>query len=599
MSEPVLLFVDLFCGAGGTTTGIEHAKCFDKKVAKVIACVNHDENAIASHRENHPDCIHFTEDIRTVDLTEVATILRHNRVMNPNAKFALWASLECTEYSKAKGGIARDADSRTLANYLPRYLDAAEIFCDGFDYVFVENVVEFMKGGPMRIKPKKFHKDRTELFLIKDKKTKQWKYGWEPIPETRGLYYRQWVERMKSYGYEFEHKLLNSADFGAHTSRTRYFGVFAKKGLPIKFPTPTHSKKPTGTLKKWRPVKEVLDFSDEGESIFTRKKDLAERTMQRIYAGLVKYIALGDTSFIQKYYSGRPKGKVNSTEEPCSTITTAAGLTLVQPTFMLKYNSTNKKTGKHIPPSIEDPSPALSTQGRLGLVNTKFIAYYYGSHTLSSVDEPCQVLRTKDGGSLVQPEFWIDRQYNGEHNHSSIESPIGALPTFPKANLASAWILSPHFNNNGSSVEEPMKVITANRKHHCLMFPQWGVGPQCSHSVDKPSPVLPARMDKMMPQFVVAEETGTPIAIAIFDDDREIVKKIKMFMAAYGIVDIKMRMLRIPELKKITGFGEDYVLKGNQQEQKKYIGNAVPVLLAKAIIESFAEILIQPIKKAA
>lgn len=70
-------------------------------------------------------------------------------------------------------------------------------------------------------------------------------------------------------------------------------------------------------------------------------------------------------------------------------------------------------------------------------------------------------------------------------------------------------------------------------------------------------------------------------------------------MAAYGIVDIKMRMLRIKELKLITGFDENYVLKGTQQEAKKHIGNAVPVLLAQAIIESFAEMLSSPIKKAA
>ena len=90
-----------------------------------------------------------------------------------------------------------------------------------------------------------------------------------------------------------------------------------------------------------------------------------------------------------------------------------------------------------------------------------------------------------------------------------------------------------------------------------------------------------------------------PVAIAVYDDDSEVTKKIKTFMAAFGIIDIKMRMLRIKELKKITGFGEDYILKGTQQEQKKYIGNAVPVLLAKAIIESFANQIEQPIRKTA
>jgi len=572
-----------------------------RKAAKVIACVNHDKNAIVSHQANHPDCLHFTEDIRTLDLTALVTVARHSRkifddvamlfidlfcgaggvttgiehakiyedlkVTSNRSLMCLWASLECTNFSKAKGGLPRNADSRTLAEHLFRYLDAID-----FDCIFIENVEEFMSWGPL------------------DKEGK-------PISKDRGRDYIKWVESMKAYGYEFEHRILNAADYGAHTNRKRYFGIFAKPGIQISWPEPTHSRKGDKGLQKWRAVKEVLDFGDEGQSIFTRKKPLSERTLERIYAGLVKYVAGGDTSFIQKHYSGRPMGKVNSVDSPCATITTVANLSLVQ-SFMMKYNSTNLKTGKHIPPSVDAPSPALSTQDRLGLVNASFIAYYYTQTTLSSTDDPCNTLRTKDTGQVVMPQFWIDRQFGqGGGKLSSIDDPIGTLPAVPKANLASAWILSPHFNNKGTSVDDPMPVITANKKHHCLMFPQWGTN--CSHSIEKPSPVLPARMDKMCPYIIQADQTGEPIAIVVYDDELDVMKRIKQFMAAYGIVDIKMRMLRIKELKKITGFNEDYILVGTQQQAKKYIGNAVPVLLAKAIIEGFAKMLHEPIRKIA
>ena len=60
-----LLYIDLFCGAGGTSTGVENARYAGEQCAKVIACVNHDANAIASHAANHPEALHFTEDIRT------------------------------------------------------------------------------------------------------------------------------------------------------------------------------------------------------------------------------------------------------------------------------------------------------------------------------------------------------------------------------------------------------------------------------------------------------------------------------------------------------------------------------------------------------
>ena len=63
-----LLYIDLFCGAGGTSTGINTARLGGDECAKVIACVNHDAKAIASHASNHPDAMHFTDDIRKLEL---------------------------------------------------------------------------------------------------------------------------------------------------------------------------------------------------------------------------------------------------------------------------------------------------------------------------------------------------------------------------------------------------------------------------------------------------------------------------------------------------------------------------------------------------
>lgn len=121
-----LLYIDLFCGAGGTTTGVEAARIGGKKCAKVIACVNHDANAIRSHAANHPEALHFTEDIRTLDIAPLAAHLAKCRKLYPGAKVVLWASLECTNFSKAKGGLPRDADSRTLAEHLFRYIEALD-----------------------------------------------------------------------------------------------------------------------------------------------------------------------------------------------------------------------------------------------------------------------------------------------------------------------------------------------------------------------------------------------------------------------------------------------------------------------------------------
>ena len=99
-----LLYIDLFCGAGGTSTGVESATIGGQKCARVIACVNHDKHAIASHLANHPEAKHYTEDIRTLDLTTLIEHTAQERAKNPDSVLVLWASLECTNFSRAKGG---------------------------------------------------------------------------------------------------------------------------------------------------------------------------------------------------------------------------------------------------------------------------------------------------------------------------------------------------------------------------------------------------------------------------------------------------------------------------------------------------------------
>ena len=77
--------------------------------------------------------------------------------------------------------------------------------------------------------------------------------------------------------------------------------------------------------------------------------------------------------------------------------------------------------------------------------------------------------------------------------------------------------------------------------------------------------------------------------VPIYKTDSPLTVEIKEFMNAYGIADIKMRMLKIPELKQIMGFPVDYKLIGTQAEQKKYIGNAVETTMAKVLCEALAK----------
>lgn len=147
-----IYWIDLFCGAGGTSTGIH----LSNENNKVLACVNHDANAIKSHLENHPETIHFTEDIRNFNVVlNLKKIVKEIREKEPKAIINLWASLECTNFSIAKGGQPRDADSRTLANDMFMYLEHLKP-----DYFYVENVREFMAWGPLDHNGKPISKDK-------------------------------------------------------------------------------------------------------------------------------------------------------------------------------------------------------------------------------------------------------------------------------------------------------------------------------------------------------------------------------------------------------------------------------------------------------
>jgi DNA (cytosine-5)-methyltransferase 1 len=552
LSDIELFVIDLFCGAGGLSEGVEEARLDGNKCAKVVCCVNHDKNAILSHDANIPDALHFIEDIRTLELSPISTIVERIRQLYSDAMIMLHASLECTNFSKAKGGQPRDADSRTLAEHLFRYIDVIDP-----DYIQIENVEEFMSWGDM------------------DENGK-------PISMDKGRLYQKWVRNVKKYGYNFEHRILNAADFGAYTTRKRFFGIFAKKSLPIVFPEPTHCKGGRqdmfSRLEKWKPVKDVLDFSDEGTTIF-REKPLAEKTLERIYAGLIKFVAGGKDAFLSRYNTVRPQDTCKSVDEPCGVLTTENRFAKVQVSFLSKQFSGHPES-KNV--SVEEPAGAITCKD-----HHVFVSAYYGNGHNHSVNEPSATVTTKDKLSLVTPRF-IANEYSGGGQHTSIDNICPAILTNPKQKLITCkpWIMNTSFSNIGSNIEEPAQTITANRKWHYLMNPQFN---SAGSSVDNPCFTLIARMDKM-PPYLVATESGR-LAIEIYDNDSPMIVKIKEFMALYGIVDIKMRMLRIPELKKIMGFPEDYVLIGTQADQKKFIGNAVEVTQARKNTEALCKVL--------
>ncbi|CCH02047.1 DNA (cytosine-5-)-methyltransferase [Fibrella aestuarina BUZ 2] len=689
-----LIVIDSFCGAGGWTEGIEQAvDALGYRIAIVGVGVNHDHDAIKAHKDNHPETVHFVEDVRDKSLPRrIRAIVQELKLRYPNAKVLFHASLECTNFSNAKGGKPRDPDSRSLANFMPMYLRAIKP-----DYFTIENVREFMAWGPMIAKVNRKHTFEGHKApvceMVWHKKEKIWDYHWQPESRTKGQFYQQWLRQIKELGYHFDSKMLNAADFGGYTSRNRFFAIFNRPNVPVAWPQPTHAKRSTktgkgagqttlfGNLQPWRAVRDVLDFDDEGHSIFGRKynmalrkqdrHDLVEKSLERIYAGLVKHVAGGEEAFLSKYYSGdpdsknidlwgpagalttadshalvkasflvqrqndvegrNPAGRTSSIDDPARTITTTGGNLEVVQAFISKYYG-GKPESRNM--SLDEPCSTLTTENRCALVRVNFLSNYYsGGGQTTGVDGPAGTLTTKDRLSLVQVHHFMDQQYgasqpasidgpaatvtqnpklnlvraeqymvnyySGGGQDESLNEPTTALTTIPKQRLvtpigAEGFIYNPGWFGHSTDLTEPAPVIVARQDKsplsmiRCERMLMTNLHANVPRSVDEPAPALLTGTHHYLVQIQPDSGEGGELAIVIYPSDSPMTQKIKILMAALGIVDIKMRMLKVPELKRIQGFPSSYKLGRSTTKAKKFIGNSVHPLIPKAMAESLA-----------
>ena len=454
---------DLFCGAGGTTSGFEAALMDGLNIVDTLQVVNHDWLAIASHAANHAAAKHFIEDITKLD----ASLLVRTSL--------LWASLECTNFSNAKGGQSRDADSRSLAEHMDRYIRAVNPL-----YFCVENVREFLSWGPLEHKKDKYgrpmfravpvlsqrHSKAGEpLFSAQSGKplTQQvLDSGGKPVfeqqpvmvPEsrTKGRDYIRWKQSIEDMGYVAHHMLLNAADYGERTSRIRLFIIFAKKGLPVRWPRATHSKngKTVGT-QPWLAVRPCLDLEVKGRSIFDRTRTdkhgaqvadpLVEKTLKRLFAGLCQYIAGSNVPSVTKQLhalgAALLSGASGGSPERSTVPTTAE-------TEWLAKRTSNPPSGKANPgASLTQPGPAVACGFHPDLVQVQaqasaqeFLSTRHHTAPESrgrSLEGPAAVVMPNDHHDLIQVqgvEGEFVTQYNGgsdECRNLSLEGPINTL----------------------------------------------------------------------------------------------------------------------------------------------------------------------------
>ena len=346
------IIVDLFAGGGGASEGIRMALGRDPDLA-----INHDPEAVAMHKQNHPGCRHLIEDVWTVDPSWAT---------QGKPVDLLWASPDCTHHSKAKGSAPnRDDKRRSLACVITdKWVPACWP-----ETIIMENVEEFKSWGPVD------HCGRV-------------------IESAKGDTFRWFVKRLRGYGYRVEYRELRACDYGAPTIRRRLFLIAKRNNGRIIWPEPTHGP---GRPEPYRTAADCIDWSLPCPSIFERKKPLADATLRRVAKGIMRYVVNNPQPFIVNTRNGERAGqepRVRDIGDPYWTVTAAGSQGALVSAFLAKHF-----TGV-VGSDLRQPIGTVTTVDHHSLV-TAFMLKYYGADQDPRLESPLHTITTKDRFGLV------------------------------------------------------------------------------------------------------------------------------------------------------------------------------------------------------
>ena len=500
------MVADLFAGGGGASTGIERALRRPVDIA-----INHDPRAIAMHAANHPETRHYQEDIWSVDPREAC---------GSKSVALLWASPDCTHFSRAKGGQPRKKEIRSLAWVVIRWIEAVRprVIC-------IENVTEFETWGPLDDEGR-------------------------PIKEQIGSEFRAWIGRMSDLGYHVEFRSMVAADYGAPTTRNRLFIVARCDGLPIVWPEPTHGK---GRPNPWRPVADIIKWSIPCTSIFERTRPLADATLKRIARGLDRYVFGANRPFIIPLtHNGGPR--VYGIDEPMRTVTAAhrGEMALVTPFVSAYY-------GESIGRSASDPLGTTTGCGHHAIVSPFIVRHgHYLTITGAGLEEGCgagtfrgqqlgtplaTVCATNDK-HIVMP--FVVKHFGGGNNGKpppglDIGKPLGAVTETDHHGIAAAFLTKFYGTSTGAPIGDPMPTVTS------------GGDKGGGHIAE-----VRAFFQKHAEQSKKREKAQMSLDMPASPKSLRDMGCITINGETYQIVDIGMRMLDPSELFAAQGFPDDY-----------------------------------------
>lgn len=579
------IIVDNFAGGGGASTGIEIA------TGRLVAlAVNHDPAAILMHRTNHPYTEHFQASVWDIDPKAVC----RGRPVG-----LAWFSPDCKHFSKAKGAALVDRKIRGLAWITLRWAATVRP-----RVIILENVEEFQTWGPVR--------------------------KGKPVKRLAGTTFRKFIDQLTELGYTVEYRELIAADYGAPTSRKRFYLVARCDGKPIVWPKPTHSKTGADGLPKWRSAAEIIDWSLPCPSVFATKAEIMERyglkavrplaknTMRRIIRGVDKFTVRSGKPFIVPTGYGERTGqapRVHDIDAPVPTVVGTGKENLCRP-LLAPVTVTN--TSNSVGGTVGAPVHTVTTAGNQMLVTPSLVSIGQtgGGDRIRDLREPVPTTVSKQEACLVSPSLIQYHTEQTEHVRASgLGTPINTVDASNRYGLTCANLVEYYTGGRPLDVQDPLHTVTSHDREavvaaHVVKFKGDNVGTPPSEPLQTVTAsagkeracsggtfaVCRAHLAKIRsgddlghwPEIraLLNEFCGYTLA----EDE---VLLLEIGGALYYIADIGLRMLSPRELYNAMGFPPDYIIdrdyEGNEYKKSAQVarcGNAVCPPVASALVRA-------------
>ncbi len=576
------IIVDNFAGGGGASTGIEIA------TGRLVAlAVNHDPAAILMHRTNHPYTEHFQASVWDIDPKAVC----RGRPVG-----LAWFSPDCKHFSKAKGAALVDRKIRGLAWITLRWAATVRP-----RVIILENVEEFQTWGPVR--------------------------KGKPVKKLAGTTFRKFIRQLEELGYDVEYRELIAADYGAPTSRKRFYLIARCDGRPIVWPEPTHSKTGADGLPKWRSAAEIIDWSLPCPSVFASKAEIMERyglkavrplaknTMRRVIRGVDKFTVRSGKPFIVPTGYGERTGqapRVHDIDAPVPTVVGTGKENLCRP-LLAPVTVTN--TSNSVGGTVGAPVHTVTTAGNQMLVTPSLVSIGQtgGGDRIRDLRDPVPTTVSKQEACLVSPSLIQYHTEQTEHVRASgLGTPINTVDASNRYGLTCANLVEYYTGGRPLDVQDPLHTVTSHDREavvaaHIAKYYGGVVG----EKVDEPLPtvtaidhnaVCAAHVVKFKGNEVGTQPTEplpTQTSSGVFAVCRAHLTKIRsgddlghwpeirallnefcgytlaedevllleIGGALYYIADIGLRMLSPRELYNAMGFPPDYII------DRDYLGN--------------------------